>query len=71
MTRYIYKNEKTKEIIEKEFSMQGEIPKSIEQEGKIYIRYYGTNTAVHIPYQWGQESNIKLNKSPSGRKHFF
>ncbi len=30
------------------------------------------NKQIHIPYQWGTTDNdIKFNKSPSRRKHFF
>lgn len=70
MATYLYKNKETGKIIEKKFSMTGEIPKFIEVEKETYNRFYGS-TAVHIPFQWGQESNIKMDKSPSGRKHFF
>lgn len=71
MTSYLYKNEKTEEIIEREFSMQGEIPAKVEEKRKVYIRYYGNSLAIKIPYQWGHETNIKTGKTASGRKHFF
>jgi hypothetical protein len=71
MTKYVYKNADTKEIIEREFSMNGKIPEAIEIKGKIFNRFFGSTTSVHIPYQWGHEPNIDYKKSPSGRKHFF
>lgn len=67
---YEYICEETKEVIEKEFPMSGEIPKELEENGKIFHRAF-LNTSIHIPFQWGQESPIKYNKSPSGKKHFY
>jgi hypothetical protein len=66
---YQYKNEETKEVIEKEFSMKNDIPSKIEENGKVFYRVW--TTSFHIPYQWGQETNFNFNKSPSGKKHFF
>lgn len=66
---YEYQNEETKEVILKELPMKDEIPSKIESDGKVYYRVWGST--VHIPYQWGQESGIKFDKSPSGKKHFF
>jgi hypothetical protein len=66
---YQYKNEETKEVIEKEFSMKNDIPSKIEENGKVFYRVW--TTSFHIPYQWGQETNFNFDKSPSGKKHFF
>ena len=71
MTYYSYINEETKEIIDRQFSMSEDIPKKVEEEGKVYIRYYGTSQSVHIPYQWGHETNFNFKKSPSQKKHIF
>lgn len=67
---YLYTCRETEESIEREFSMQGDIPSSIEENGKVYHRDY-RGSVVHIPFQWGKESGIRFDKSPSRRKHFY
>lgn len=66
---YEYVCEETKEVIEKELSMHDDIPSKIEHEGKTYYRSW--TSTIHIPYQWGQETNFNYGKSPSGKKRFF
>lgn len=66
---YRYKCEENQQEIEKEFSIKDSIPSSVEEDGKTYYRVW--TTTFHIPFQWGQESNLNFNKSPSGKKHFF
>lgn len=66
---YRYKHEETEETIDIELSMNDAIPSKIEEDGKTYYRVW--TSTVHVPFQWGQESNLNFNKSPSGRKHFF
>lgn len=66
---YRYENEETKEVVEREFSMHGDIPAKVEVDGKEYLRMWGST--FHIPFQWGQETGINFKKSPSGKKHFY
>lgn len=65
---YAYKNETTQEVIEKDFPA-GSAPSSLHEGNKLYKRIWGTKT-VHIPQGWG-ENQIKYNKSPSRKKHYF
>jgi hypothetical protein len=68
---YEYRNPKTGETLEKEFSMSDSIPSIIEENNKEYTRVFG-NTSFHIPYGWGDTKNRpKYNKSPSRKKHFW
>jgi predicted nucleic acid-binding Zn ribbon protein len=66
---YRYKCEETGEEKELELSIKEDIPSKIEEDGKTFFRVW--TTAFHIPFQWGQESNLNFNKSPSKKKHFF
>lgn len=71
MITYEYVHEKTGERIEKRFSMVGDIPPIITENGKEYRRVFG-NASVHIPFGFNQPGNsVKFNKSPSRRKHFW
>ncbi len=67
---YEFRCNKTGEIIEREFSIKSVIPIEIKEGRKTYKRVFG-NQAIHIPFQWGQESGINFNKSPSRKKHFY
>lgn len=66
---YTYKNKETGEVIEKELSMRDDIPSNIVKDGKTYYREWAST--IKIPYQWGHESNLNFNKSPSGNKHYY
>ena len=71
---YDYICDKTKEVIKREFSIHGEIPAKIIENGKEYRRDYGSGRipAIHIPLHWGSGENpIRCDKSPSGKKHFW
>jgi hypothetical protein len=71
---YDYLDDETREIVRRDFPMSGDIPRSIVVGGKTYRRDYGAGCipAIHIPYKWGNGENpIRVNKSPSGRRHFF
>ena len=67
---YEYRCDKNGEVIEKNFPMNGEIPVEIVEGKKVYKRIFG-NQSIHIPFQWGQESGINFNKSPSRKKHVY
>lgn len=66
---YRYRCEETDEEKELELSIKEDIPSKLEENGKTFFRVWGAS--FHIPYQWGQESNLNFNKSPSKKKHFF
>lgn len=67
---YEYVHEKSGKTIEREFPMSGEIPKEIVVGDKVYRRSYGS-LSFHIPFQWGQETGISFDKSPSKKKHVY
>lgn len=67
--RYGYKNKETGCVIEREFPITDKIPSEITVEGKVYKRMWG-GASVHIPDGWG-ENQIRFDKSPSRRKHFY
>jgi hypothetical protein len=70
--RYDYISEDKKEILEVEFSIHDDLPKTIEKDGKTFTRHWGGfNTAIHIPFQWGESRPSNFKKSPSGKKHFY
>jgi hypothetical protein len=72
--RYDYKCEETGEVVEKEFSMKDDLPQSIEIDGKTFKRVWQMDGGgIHIPFQWGQETNLRkgFSKSPSQKKHFY
>jgi hypothetical protein len=46
MMTYEYIDEATEEIIERKFSMHGPIPPTVEQDGKVYRRFYGRRANV-------------------------
>jgi hypothetical protein len=69
---YEYINDETKEIVQQDFPMSGDIPKTIMIEGKTFRRDYGTKIAIHIPLHWSSTENpIRFNKSPSGKKKIY
>lgn len=69
--RYLYTHEESGESIEREYSMNGDIPKFVEENGKVYYRDY-RNTTIQIPFQWGDlKTSFNLDKRPSGKKRFF
>lgn len=72
MPYYEYKCEKCGNITELEFKMTDDRPINIACKEKdcngIMTRKFGSS--VHIPEGWG-ENDIKFDKSPSGRKHFY
>ena len=57
------------DTIEREFPMSGDIPQSIEENGKIYKRVWTSNFIV--PYHYTHPFKFNYDKSPSGRKHIF
>ena len=69
---YDYIDDKTGEIIRRDFPMTGDIPKTIEVEGRTYRRDYGTGRmpAIHIPMHF-HDHKFSFNYGPSGRKHFW
>lgn len=67
---YEYIHDKSGDMIQREFSMKDDIPKEIVVGKKVYRRFYG-NTSIHIPFQWGQETGISFDKSPSRKKHLY
>ena len=71
--RYDFKCEETGEVREFEFPMQ-DVPRTVKVEEKIFKRVFAFGTdAVIIPFQWGQETNLRagFKKSPSQQKHFY
>lgn len=66
---YQYANEDKSEIIEREFPMSGNIPSTIEENGKIYKRLWTQNFI--IPYVFTHPFKFNYDQSPSGRKHFY
>jgi hypothetical protein len=69
---YEYTNEATGRVIEKDFPMADEHPITIFEDGLEFKRLFN-NSSIHIPFQWGDihANNIKFDKSPSGKKHFY
>lgn len=72
MPMYEFRDEESGEIIEKEFSMN-EVPKSVEENGKIYYRFWNPNAyAIKIPFQWHDGRPFKnYHKNPSEKKHYY
>ena len=73
-----YQNPETGEI--KEFDVEGSetIPWSIEEDGVIWKRYWGTKAAIHIPEHMkaGDHNRFRASfkgpsSSPTGRKTFY
>lgn len=68
---YKYINDETEAVIEKEFSMNGDIPAVVMEDGVKFRRSYDMDSiSISIPFGWGQ-NRVKFDKSPSGRKHFY
>jgi hypothetical protein len=68
---YEFIEEKTGEIIEKEFPMM-EVPTEFVENGKKYKRHWVFSKSVHIPFQWNDSVNRpNYSKSPSQKKHFY
>ena len=57
------------DVIEREFPMAGDIPQSIEENGKTYKRVWNTNFIV--PYVFSHPFKFDYSKSPSRRRHVF
>lgn len=55
--------------IEREFSIVQTIPREIKEKGIIYKRKF-TIGGIHIPEGFCK-NQIKYNKSPSRRKHYY
>lgn len=74
-TPYLYKCEKCghEETLYFSYSMKDPLPNHYEcpkcKGSKSMYRTYGQT--ITIPFQWGQESGIKFDKSPSRRKHYY
>lgn len=67
---YEYYNEEKNKILEFDFPF-GEAPKFVEVDGTTYSRFFG-NVSATIPYGFIKDYNeVKFDKSPSGRKHFY
>jgi len=71
---YEYINDETEEVVEADFPMSGDIPKSITREGKKYRRVWalGHGTLL-IPDSFKDDDPFKnkYGESPSGRKHYY
>lgn len=69
---YDYINDETKDIVQREFPMDGDIPKVIVVGRRTYRRDYGVGRipAIHIPLHWN-DHKFSFNRGPSGKKHIF
>lgn len=69
---YQYKNEETGKVIDREFSIKGDIPAFVEEDGIKYHRLYSSQNII-IPYGFGATNNRpKYGKyGPGGHKHFY
>lgn len=66
---YQYVTEDKSEYIEKEFSMSGEIPSIIKENGKVYKRVWTSN--IIVPYHYTHPFKFDYSKSPSGKRHVY
>lgn len=57
------------DVIEREFPMTGDIPSSVEENGKTYKRIYSASFIV--PYHFSHPFKFDYSKSPSRQKHIF
>lgn len=57
------------DVIEREFPMSGDIPQSVEENGKVYKRIWTSNFIV--PYHFSHPFKFDYGKSPSRRKHVY
>lgn len=57
------------DLIEREFPMSGDIPQSVEENGKTYKRVY--NASFIVPYIFSNPFKFDYSKSPSRRQHIF
>lgn len=72
MMIYEYINDETKEVVEAEYPMDGDIPKIITRNGKKYRRNYSKKfPGVIIPGAFTHEDPFNYDQSPSGKKHFY
>lgn len=64
---YQYINKDSGEIIEREYSMRGEIPNEIVFEGQMYHRYFG-GQAIHIPDHMKAQGGVTEKRFDYGKK---
>ena len=66
---YEYICKESGEVIERDFPVSKEIPSKLEIDGKLFKRRWSLS-GIHIPEGWA-ENQIRYDKSPSRKKHFW
>ena len=66
MPIYEFENEEKGETLE-EFFWADEVPQTVEKDGVVYRRVFGTKS-IHIPIEFTQDRPFKYDQAPSGKK---